>query len=418
MEFQESGSKITFLLRILYQLPTILVSTFTIIAISRNLGPGGRGEVSQILLIAAVASNILCTPVFLAIMNLKDSKLIKTYISQSLFLFKPRNILVFILLNTYYFFISPINDHGINIVMAFCVNALPLFYYVSAQIRDLFLRFHINKIYGLDFLAHLVICSAVIALLLFQDLNARKVIEIFTLVYGLYTFQMLYLLKSRVSEFRVINLLTKQNLDNDNINRIDKKYSRYGVLFQLALSKDLLLGAIFLSKSDFGLMSALTSFWVLVRFLRPSAVIQTKISEVKVIPSVTVNRTSAFREVSNSITYLQTAAIAVMGYLGYQLTPILLGEGFRPGVVMAVAGLIAEILLMNSLLSLATTTSMLSQNLFTLLCIFQVVALILLELIIGSVSATTIWTLSGAIYLVFRTEELIRRKLWNYPKTH
>jgi hypothetical protein len=302
--------------------------------------------------------------------------------------------------------------------MAFCVNALPLFYFISTQIRDLFLRFHINKIYGLDFLAHLVIASAVIALLLFQELNARRVIETFTFVYGLYSCQLLYLLNSRVSEFRVINLFRKQNLDDHNLNKIDKKYSRYGVLFQVALSKDLLLGAIFLSESDFGLMSALASFWVLVRFLRPSAVIQRKISEVEVITSATTNHISAFREISNPIIYLQSAAIAIMGLLGYQLTPILFGEGFRPGVAMAVSGLIAEILLMNSLLFLATTTPMLSQNLFTLLCIFQVVVLILLKLSTGSISATTIWTLSCAIYLLFRTEGLIRRKPWNCPKTH
>ena len=155
MELQESGPKITFLLRILYQLPTILVSTLTIIAISRNLGPSGRGEVSQILLISVLASNVLCIPIFLAIMNLRDSTQIKTYISHSLFLFSPRNILVVILLNAYYFAISPINDRGINVPMAVCVNALALFYFISAQIRDLFLRFHINKIYGLDFLVHL-----------------------------------------------------------------------------------------------------------------------------------------------------------------------------------------------------------------------------------------------------------------------
>jgi hypothetical protein len=165
-------------------------------------------------------------------------------------------------------------------------------------------------------------------------------------------------------------------------------------------------------------MSALASFWVLVRFLRPSAVIQRKISEVEVITSATTNHISAFREISNPIIYLQSAAIAIMGLLGYQLTPILFGEGFRPGVAMAVSGLIAEILLMNSLLFLATTTPMLSQNLFTLLCIFQVVVLILLKLSTGSISATTIWTLSCAIYLLFRTEGLIRRKPWNCPKTH
>ncbi|CAB4830071.1 unannotated protein [freshwater metagenome] len=418
MELQESGPKITFLLRILYQLPTILVSTLTIIAISRNLGPSGRGEVSQILLISVLASNVLCIPIFLAIMNLRDSTQIKTYISHSLFLFSPRNILVVILLNAYYFAISPINDRGINVPMAVCVNALALFYFISAQIRDLFLRFHINKIYGLDFLVHLIISVSVLVLLLFQDLNAKRVIEIFTVVYGLLSVQLLFQLNSRVIEFRVMNLFKKQSLDDFNLKRIDKEYSRSGVLFQVALSKDLLLGSIFLSKSDFGLMSALTSFWVIVRFLRPSAVIQTKISEVKATTSGLTNRISVIRKSSNSTVYLQTAAIAVMGFLGYELTPILMGKGFRPGVIMAVSGFAAEILLMNSLFNLSTTTSKLSQNLFTFLCLFQVIILFLLKMSFGSISATTIWTLSCATYILFRAEELIRRKLWNYPKTH
>ena len=178
MELQDSGKTISFFSRIAYQIPTIGLSTITMIAISRNLGPSGRGEVSQILLLAALTSSILCTPIFLTIMNLKVSSEIKTYVSNSLFLFNWKNVSLVILLDACLLLLNKFGREVFNIEVVILLNLLIIFYFIAAQIRDLLLRFHKNKIYGVDFVIQIIISGPVLLLLLFSALTVSKGIRI------------------------------------------------------------------------------------------------------------------------------------------------------------------------------------------------------------------------------------------------
>ena len=162
MELRDSGRTISFFSRIIFQIPTIAVSTLTMIAISRNLGPSGRGEISQILLFAALASSILCTPIFLTIMNLGDSSEIKSYVSRSLFLFSRNNVALIALFDMYLLFFNRTTNREVNFSLIGYMDLLIISYFISAQIRDLLLRFHRNKIYGVDFAVQMLIATPIL----------------------------------------------------------------------------------------------------------------------------------------------------------------------------------------------------------------------------------------------------------------
>lgn len=406
MELKDSGKTISFFLRIFFQVPTIAFSTLSIIALSRNLGPSGRGEVSQLLLLAALTSSVLCTPIFLTIMNLENSRAIKEYISRSLYLFNWKNVTLILLLNICVVFLNKFNEPVFNLQMIVSLNLLILFYFIAAQIRDLLLRFHKNEIYGIDFLVQLVITGSVLAFIHLETLTVSIVIYIFVLTYGLFAILLLLLLKLKVQDFEFSNLIKKKinNSLESNLPESDGKFSRLGVLFQLSLSKDMLFGLFLLTKAEFGLMAALGSFWVVIRFLRPSALIQVKVRQGSTLASNEMTR-GAFNFVTraSSAIYVQAFSIGVMGIFGYIFTPILMGGGFEPGVNMTIAGLTSEILLMKCLHDMSTCASKYLQNIFLFLCLFQITMLGVLGALGINLSITFIWFSSGVIYLVWLT---------------
>ena len=413
MELVDSGKTISFFLRIVFQVPTIVFSTLTMIAISRNLGPTGRGEVSQILLLAALTSNILCIPIFLTIMNLTASTGIKSYISGSLYLFHWKNLALVSLLNFCLIFSWQFEKQIFSVQMIISLNLLIVFYFIAAQIRDLLLRFHKNWIYGLDFLVQLLISGSVMILIFFHTLTVLLVIQIFIIAYGIFGLFLLIILRRRVKDFKFSNLVRKRknNSISAEIQRTDASFSKLGVLFQFSLSKDLLFGLFLLSKADFGLMAAMASFWVVVRFLRPSAVIQVKVgqasSDYSSMPSGGI---LSFITRASSAIYVQAFAIAIMGILGLFLTPVLMGGGFKPSITMTVTGLVTEILLMKCLYDLSTSGLKLSQNVFLSLCLTQILILGILRMTSNVMSISLIWFSSGVVYLVWQLINLARKK--------
>ena len=88
-----------------------------------------------------------------------------------------------------------------------------------------------------------------------------------------------------------------------------------------------------------------------------------------------------------------------MGILGYFLTPILMGSGFKPSITMTITGLSSEILLMKCLYELSTSPHRFSQNVFTAVCLFQTLVLGLAKLINVDASITIIWFSSCVVYL-------------------
>jgi len=404
MELRDSGRTISFLSRIVFQVPSIAVSTITMIAISRNLGPTGRGEISKFLLLAALASSILCTPIFLTIMNMGESSEIKAFVSRSLFLPSRTNLATILLIDLYLFSFNHAKTSELNLTLIVYTNLLILSYFISAQIRDLLLRFHRNKIYGVDFVVQLLISGPILVLLLSHSLSVLKVVEIFTLAYGISALYLLFVLKSRVSQFSFSNLVKRNKLPfpSSQNSAFGKGFSKTGLLFQVVLSKDLLFGVLLLGKSDFGLMSALTSFWVVIRFLRPSAVVQAKIGKSDLASSSPMRKSSRFIVKPHSIIYLQSALIVIMGLLGFFLTPILMGRGFRPGILMTFAGLSAEILLMKCLYSLSTSPLEFSQKLFARSCVLQILILGVFKLAHIDVSITLIWLSSCFVYVTWQ----------------
>jgi hypothetical protein len=294
------------------------------------------------------------------------------------------------------------------------LNLLISFYFIAAQIRDFLLRFHKNRIYGLDFVVQLLISGPVMILIFFHDLTVSRVIQIFVITYGIYALFLLIILSRKVKDFKFSNLIRKKrsNLISAEILSTDASFSRLGVLFQFSLSKDLLFGLFLLSKSDFGLMAALASFWVVVRFLRPAAVIQVKVSQASSDhSSMPPGGILGFITRASSAIYVQAFAIGIMGILGLLLTPVIMGSGFKPSVSMTVAGLISEILLMKCLYDLSTSGLKLPQNVFLSLCLTQILILGILRMTSDVVSISLIWFSSGVIYVAWQLINLAWKKI-------
>ena len=413
MELREPGTTISFFSRVIFQLPTITLSTISMIAISRNLGPSGRGEVSQFLLLSALTSSIICTPIFLSVMNLKDANEIKSYINRSIYLFSRKNLSAIFFMNICYFSFNGQKSLESNLKVILFLDLITCFYFICAQIRDLLLRFHKNKIYGLDFILQLLISLTILILLLTDKLTTTLIVQCITLFYGLYAVVLLAVFKQKVREFKLIKMI---RMDQDGSRKLNTdlekdSFSKSGILFQFLLSKDLLLGLFFLSKEDFGLMSALASFWVIIRFLRPSAVIQFKVGE-GTTPKLNSGKRRYFK-IANQTTsaiHLQMIAICVVGLSGWSMIPTLLGSGFQPTKSMALAGVLAEVILMKSLYDQSISSRRRSQNAFVVLSILQILAIVIYVNLGASLSITLIWMSSAVIYLLWQLIELLKRK--------
>ena len=293
------------------------------------------------------------------------------------------------------------------------LNLLIAFYFIATQIRDLLLKFHINQIYGLDFLVQLMISGFAIALLVLNRLTVSHVIRVFVLTYGVFALVLLIVLRLKVKEFELVNLIRKRasNSISEGIQKTDSSFSKLGVLFQLSLSKDIIFGLFLLSKAEFGLMSALASFWVVVRFLRPSAVIQVKLGQKQNNYSSNSSRgILSFMTRASSAIYIQAISIGIMGIFGLILIPVLLGGGFKPSTTMTIAGLTSEILLMKCLYDMSISTSKFSQEAFIFLCLVQVSFLGICGVFGIQFSITLIWLSSIAIYLIWQILNILWTK--------
>jgi hypothetical protein len=285
------------------------------------------------------------------------------------------------------------------------VNLLVLFYFVSAQIRDLLLRFHKNKIYGIDFAVQLAVSGPVMFLLLFYNLTVPRIIQVFVVSYGLLTLFLIFILKVRVKEFKYTDLVRKRPVISSQLKNWNENdlFSNLGILFQFSMSKDLLLGMFLLSKADFGLMAALTSFWVVVRFLRPSAVIQVKLGQDEVEDSPSAPRgILSFMARRSSAIYLHLIAIGIVGFFAYLMAPILLGSGFSPRIETTIAGTLSEILLMKCLYDMSTATSKFSQKMFAILSATQIFILIAIRLFDLELTINSIWVSSCVTFLAWQ----------------
>lgn len=412
MEITDSKKIISYFSRIALQLPTIALSTATMIAISRNLGPSGRGEVSQFLLLASIVSSIICTPIFLNIMHLKTASEIKAYVLSSLFLFNRRNLILVGVLDACLLLLDIGKRQVLSIENIIYLNLLITFYFIASQIRDLLIRFHKNKIYGIDFATQMVISASILGILFSDSLLASYVIQIFVISYGIFALSLLFILKSRVKEFKYVSLIRGGivSLDHPTPPKTKKSFSKLGILFQLSMSKDLLIGVLILSKADFGLMSALASFWVVIRFLRPSAVIQAKMGTDETLVTFGSSRVLAYLSRTISAIYVQVTSIALVGLLSYVMTPILMGKGFSPSIGMVIAGTTSEILLMKCLYDLSINTSEFSQNLLLYLMTLQVAILIFTGFTEIKLTIDLIWISSCITYLVWQVINLVRSR--------
>ena len=210
MDLVNSTKSISFFQRIVLQVPTIVFSVLTMIAISRNLGPTGRGEISQILLLAALTSSILCTPIFLNIMNLTVPTEIKSYIFSSLYLFYWKNLALVLLLDFCLIFFRESEKYTFSIQSIISLNLLIGFYFIATQIRDFLLRFHENWIYGLDFLVQLLISGSVLVLIFLHALTVSFVIQIFVINYGIFAISLSIILSRRITDFKFSYFVRKK----------------------------------------------------------------------------------------------------------------------------------------------------------------------------------------------------------------
>ena len=413
MELRDSKETISYFSRIALQLPTIVLSTATMIVISRHLGPSGRGEVSQILLLAAITTSMITTPIFLNIMHLKHASEIESYVSSSIFLFKRRNMILVGALNAGLFLLDIASKQVLTLENMIYMNLLITFYFIATQIRDLLIRFQKNEIYVIDLATQMVITGSILGILIFHNLAASSIIKIFAITYGSLASLLLVILKARVKDFKYVHLV-RIGIDTAGKGAPPKTknlFSKLGVLFQFSMSKDLLLGVLILSKTDFGLMSALTSFWVVIRFLRPSAVIQAKLGiNEKVVTTDLLRDILAFLFRANSAIYVQIITIAAVGLLSFIMSPILLGKGFSPNIGTVIAGTASEILLMKCLYDLSTETSRYSQNLFLYLMMLQIVILMSIELSGIKTTIDLIWISSALSYLGWQVINHVRRR--------
>jgi len=406
MELMGQRKTISFLTRIFLQFPAILLATVTMIGISRQLGPSGRAGISQVLLLAALASSTICTPIFLNVMHLKVASEIKTFAVESLYLFRQRNVFTIIILNLFFLFSTFLRNQFLNLEILFYMNSLTISYIVAAQIRDFFLRFHKNKVYGIDFVTQVMLSISMLSLLLLGNLSVSKVIQVFVVTYGILALFLVVLLKKRVQEFAYTDLIRKKSRiirPPRKLGSIDS-FANLGILFHLTMSKDLLFGMVLLSKVDFGLMAALASFWVVIRFIRPSAVIQAKLesSPSRDLPN-SPKRFPYIYSGGSSAIYLQLAIIGAVGLASYVIMPILLGSRFSPSLQIVLVGTIAEMLLMKCLYDLSTSASSASQRLFWILFILQTTSLMVLKLSDFNLTIDTIWISSCITYLIWQT---------------
>jgi hypothetical protein len=344
---------------------------------------------------------------------MKNSDEIKNYVRRSLYVFHRHNISLIALMNICFIAFSQSKGLTFNLGTLLLLNLLTLFYVVSSQIRDLLLRFHKNKIYGIDFVLQFSLSMVVLVFLIYDRLTVTIFLQIFAFSYGVYAAIIILVLQRKDRSFRAVFVIRKSHPSLGRDSNFGKRdlFSKTGILFQFALSKDLLLGLFVLTKEDFGLMSALASFWVVARFLGPTAVIQNKISEGDPRSSGKSHLTLRFFN-KNKVSTIQVQAIVIgiLGLSGYLFIPMLMGSGFQPSSNMAIAGIGAEVLLMKTLYDLSTSELGFSQNLFVFTSFLQVMILGVMHALGAELSIALVWSTSALTYLLWQVLIFSKKK--------
>jgi hypothetical protein len=402
MEEQKRKS-ISFIERLAFQIPTIILSSLTIIAISRNLGPEGRGEISQILLLSALTSSILNTPIFLTIMHLKESREIESFTLHKLFLFNRVIILSICAVNTLFFVINLTKDQDLSLTVILMLNTLIMFYFITSQLRDLLIRLEQNRIYFLDFAIQVTISFLVLLFYQFKSLSVITVILSFNIAYSAYSILLFKWVYTLSSEFRFRNIIrkTKGLKEREDKPKKHANFATSGLLFQLLLNKDSVICFLILTKYEFGLMSATASFWIVLRFFRTSAFIHAKLPMNRLEEVNDLSMISRIKQDRNLGVYLQFLGIGLLGLLAYPLVPMIMGSGFRPSLTMVILGLASEILLMRCLFDLSMSAQESKGNLIGILGLVQMVVLILVTSLGFSITIEVIWGSSVFIYALW-----------------
>jgi hypothetical protein len=391
------------ILRVLLQSPTIFLSTLTVILISRTIGPVGRAEVSQTLLLTNLASNILCIPIFLTLMNLQNTIVASVYIRQSIFLFSRRNLATIAVLDISFYLLNRTESQNTVLLMLALVNTLFILYFIASQLRDFLLRINKNEIYALDFIIQIMVLALFLISLKLQIVNTRLVILIFVFSYTVYTLTLLIVMKFQFKVLDFHNLLFKFNPERINltVTKIQGSFAASGILFQIVLSKDAILGIVFLSKSNFGLMSALASFWIVLRFLRPITVLQNRLGDPNFASlGVELKEKSFFNRVSSHATGFQAFAIFCAGIFGFFLTPKLMGVEFKANLWTSISGIFAEVILMRCLyLFSMRKVSSYHWRCFLYLGVLQFILLFMMKSLGNDIEISTIWFSSILLYV-------------------
>jgi len=395
--------KLTFFIRVVFQVPTLLTSALTMVFIARNLGPTGRGEISGSLLVVAMASQVITTPFFLTIMHLQHASEARRYISGSLYFFTKPNIAVITVANILLFTLSQDQDR-ISYQSLMLLNVLMFTYFISTQIRDYLLKLQWNHMYFLDFLIQILIVASILFLILNNSLTVFNTLAVFAIAYTIFTIVLLTILKLENSGFKLRSLIRRQSTADKKIvhNEFKEVFALSGFILYFALNKDILLAFLILSKSDLGLMSATSTFWTAIRFLRPSAILHTKIEESSDLDSVSnIRSTNESKPMKLSNLRRQSFLICLSGVSAYFLTPRLLGGGFQPTIVMTVFGLLAEVFLMRFIFEISMRPNKLKEKYFLSICLLQWMFLFSLNTFTNFFSISTIWASSVFSYILW-----------------
>jgi hypothetical protein len=400
---EQTSKRISFIERLVFQIPTIILSSLTIIAISRNLGPQGRGEISQVLLLSTLTSSILNTPIFLTIMHLKENREIESFTLHKLFIFNPVLILSICVANILFFSIHLAKNQAFSLTIILMLNTLIMFYFLTSQLRDLLIRLEQNRIYLLDFVVQFLIAALVFSFYQFKSLSVIAVILSFNIAYCAYSIILFKWIHILSSEFRFRNIIrkTKGFKETADKSKTHSKFASSGLLFQLLLSKDSMICFLILTKYDFGLMSATASFWVILRFFRTSAFIHAKLPMNRSVEVKELSIFSRSKQNRNLGVYLHFLGIGFFGLLAYLLVPKIMGSGFQPSLAMIILGLASEILLMRCLFDLSMNANELTGKWIGILGLVQVAVLILLTSLGFSISLEVIWGSSVLIYVLW-----------------
>ena len=364
----------------MYALPSVAFSALTIITISRNLGPEGRGVLTIFLLSSVVTSSVTSTHCFLNIMKSNSAKELDELESQ----YSDRSYKTKFFAPGLGIVLFSISTRSFSFSSIFLVFFLNLAYFQLSVKRDLCLRKGMNIVYLIDSIIQGVIFVTIAIITLLTGVSVTLV----GIVYLVFVFLQLIIVhklnrgsKLPIAYFRKIESPRTEPIRHNDL--ID------GIFQQLYISKDLLIASLVLSQKSLGLMSAAASFWVVFRFLKATTFVHLSVHD---IPR-DVQSFSA-RTVINHPLFVQSCAIASGGMLGFYIMPKVMGPGFQLHFFSFALGVISEILLMSNLLALSHSKSNRIILKLVVVMLLQVVFLAFCRFFITDMSIDLIWASS------------------------